>query len=85
MVTDVRQVIRLAPAWRSVLGEESFPDYFGRDSTLNGQVLDRVGQLLGAEVARRPGNVCGREKHPFHPFGPARPAAAPIARPARRR
>ncbi len=47
VVADVRQVIRLAPAWRSILGEESFPDYFGRDSVLNGQVLDQVGQLLG--------------------------------------
>jgi hypothetical protein len=47
VVTDVRQVVRLAPAWRSVLGEESFPDYFGRDSVLSRQVLDRVSQLLG--------------------------------------
>ncbi len=47
VVTNVQQVVRLAPAWRSVLGEVSFPDYFGRDSALSGQVLDRVGQLLG--------------------------------------
>jgi hypothetical protein len=47
VVTDVRQVVRLAPAWRSVLGEESFPDYFGRDSTLKGQALDQISTLLG--------------------------------------
>ncbi len=46
VVSDIRQVVRLAPAWRSVLSEESFPDYFGSDSLLNGQVLEKVGQLL---------------------------------------
>ncbi|CAA9325317.1 MAG: hypothetical protein AVDCRST_MAG56-7089 [uncultured Cytophagales bacterium] len=61
VVSDVRQVVRLAPAWRSVLGEESFPDYFGRDSVRTGQVLDRVSGLLaqkwpGARVTFAEGN-----------------------------
>src|SRR5687768_6345823 len=61
VVTDVRQVVRLAPAWRSVLGEESFPDYFGRDPVRTGQVLDRVSGLLaqqwpGARVTFAEGN-----------------------------
>jgi hypothetical protein len=47
VVTGVQQVVRLAPAWRSVLGEESFPDYFGRDSTQRGQVLNQISKLLG--------------------------------------
>lgn len=55
VVTGVRQVIKLVPAWRSVLNEESFPDYFGQDSLLHKQILVQTGQLLqkkweGAQV-----------------------------------
>ncbi|MBD0259278.1 MAG: hypothetical protein ICV83_26465, partial [Cytophagales bacterium] len=80
VVADVRQVVRLAPAWRSVLGEESFPDYFGRDSALTGQVLDRVSQLLGqkwpgAKVTFAGGNAIRlvRSSQPTWPT-PHRPA-----------
>ncbi len=55
VVTEIRQVVKLVPAWRSVLSEESFPDYFGEDTLLHRQVLAQTGQLLqkkweGAQV-----------------------------------
>ncbi len=46
VVTEIRQVVKLVPAWRSVLSEESFPDYFGEDTLLHRQVLAQTGQLL---------------------------------------
>ncbi len=47
VVTQLQQVIRLSPAWRSVLNEESFPGNLQKDSLWNGQVVQRTKQLVG--------------------------------------
>lgn len=46
VVTSLRQEVRIYPMWRSILNEESFPDYLEADSLWQTSVTEKLQQLL---------------------------------------
>ncbi len=51
VVTGISQVVRLSPAVRSVVGEESFPDYLSQRPDLQNSILETVKTSLAAQQA----------------------------------
>lgn len=45
VITHVRQEVKLYATWRSILSEESFPDYFRQDSLFTANLLDTIRTL----------------------------------------